>query len=160
MFLLMEFELQRPRQSGDCWLALDLWQQLQLDGFWHKRLPASRKKTSWQHVLTTLAFYRLIEPGSEWRCTGIGITAAPWGIFWAKTLPGGEHQLYRCLDLFLRTRRRSSPISQERWKTLFDVRFDVLLYDLTSTYFECDPPREVKRGMATAATSGRTACKW
>ena len=48
---LKEFELHRPRQWGACWLALDLWEQLQLDAFWQERLPPSRKGTSWLHVL-------------------------------------------------------------------------------------------------------------
>ncbi len=48
---LKEFELHRQRQWGASWLALDLWEQLQLDGFWHERLPSSRRKTSWLNVL-------------------------------------------------------------------------------------------------------------
>jgi len=64
---LKDFELHRPRQWGNCWLALDLWEQLQLDAFWQGRLLPSRKGTSWLNVLKTLACYRLIDPGSEWR---------------------------------------------------------------------------------------------
>ena len=64
---LKDFELHRPRQWGSCWLALDLWEQLQLDAFWQGRLPPSRKGTSWLNVLKTLTCYRLIDPGSEWR---------------------------------------------------------------------------------------------
>ena len=64
---LKDFELHRPRQWGACWLALELWEQLQLDAFWQKRLPPSQKGTSWLNVLKTLTCYRLIDPGSEWR---------------------------------------------------------------------------------------------
>jgi hypothetical protein len=64
---LKDFALRRPRQWGACWLALDLWEQLQLDAFWKGRLPPSRKGTSWLNVLKTLTCYRLIDPGSEWR---------------------------------------------------------------------------------------------
>ena len=64
---LSELSLHSPRQWGACWLALELWGQLDLDGFWSPRLPPSRQGTRWLNVLKTLATYRLIEPGSEWR---------------------------------------------------------------------------------------------
>src|SRR4029077_6594602 len=57
----------RPRQWGGCWLALSLWRELGLDGFWGGRLPPSRKGTRWDRVLLLLATYRLLAPGSEWR---------------------------------------------------------------------------------------------
>ena len=63
---LKDFELHRPRQWGACWLALGLWEQLQLDAFWQKRLHQPEEK-SWLNVLKTLSCYRLIDPGSEWR---------------------------------------------------------------------------------------------
>ena len=56
-----------------------------------------------------------------------------------------SHKLYRCLDKLLEHKEALFTHLQERWKTLFNPRFDVLLYDLTSTYFECDPPAEGKR---------------
>lgn len=49
--------------------------------------------------------------------------------------------LYRCLDRLLAHQQSFFTFLAERWRSLFDARFDVLLYDLTSTYFECDPPR-------------------
>jgi hypothetical protein len=60
-------KLRRPRQWGACWLACELWDQLQLDAFWADKLRPSRKGTRWLNVLKTLACYRLIDPGSEWR---------------------------------------------------------------------------------------------
>jgi hypothetical protein len=62
---LSEKRLHRPRQCGACWLAGLLWRDLKLERFWAERLPASRKRTRWDHVLQMLATYRLIEPGSE-----------------------------------------------------------------------------------------------
>ena len=56
-----------------------------------------------------------------------------------------SHKLYRCLDKLVEHKEALFTHLQERWKTLFNPRFDVLLYDLTSTYFECDPPGEGKR---------------
>ena len=51
---LSELSLRRPRQWGACWMALDLWQQLELDSFWRSRLRPSREGTPWLKVLKTL----------------------------------------------------------------------------------------------------------
>jgi hypothetical protein len=64
---LSQVQLSRPRQWGACWLAVKLWEELQLDRFWAERLPASRKGTRWDQVLPVLTAYRLIAPGAEWR---------------------------------------------------------------------------------------------
>ena len=56
-----------------------------------------------------------------------------------------SHKLYRCLDKLVEHKEALFTRLQERWKTLFNPRFDVLLYDLTGAYFECDPPGEGKR---------------
>ena len=63
---LAELRLERPRQWGACWLALQMWQELALDDFWHPRLTPSREGTPWEKVLKTLVVYRLVDPGSEW----------------------------------------------------------------------------------------------
>ena len=131
---------------GGCWLALDVWEQLQLDAFWHERLPPSRKGTSWLNVLKTLTCYRLIDPGSEWRLHRQWWDASAMGDLLGEDAALAEsHKLYRCLDKLLEHKEALFTHLQERWKTLFNPRFDVLLYDLTSTYFECDPPAEGKR---------------
>src|SRR3954470_20816 len=70
--------LERPRQWGACWLACQLYEQLELDRFWSLRLPDSREGTRWRHVLQTLFCYRLIDPGSEWRLHRQGSSAARW----------------------------------------------------------------------------------
>jgi len=141
-----ELELHRPRQWGACWLACYLWNFLDLDGFWSSRLPDSRKKTRWINVLKILVSYRLIAPGSEWRLhrhwyrnSGIAdlLGEDPEVI--------QKDKLYRCLDKLLPHKNDFFSYLTQRWKTLFHVNFDVLLYDLTSTYFECDPPEEGKR---------------
>ena len=64
---LNELRLHHPRQWGACWLALKLWEQLELDRFWQPRLPVSRQGTKWLEVLKTQVCYQLIDPGSEWR---------------------------------------------------------------------------------------------
>jgi len=64
---LPQMTLRHSRRWGGCWLAMELWNQLDLDRFWRPRLPDSRKGTGWLHVLKTLTAYRLPDPGSEWR---------------------------------------------------------------------------------------------
>jgi transposase len=138
---LSEFVLRRPRQWGACWVACRLWQQLQMDEFWQERLPASREGTPWGQVLQTLVAYRLIAPGSEWRLhrEWFGNSAM------ADLLDGDfalaeKDTLYRCLDQVLAHRSALFQHLRQRWEDLFGVKFQVLLYDLTSTYFESDPP--------------------
>ncbi len=64
---LGDLQLHRPRQWGGCWLACQLWEQLELDVFWSARLAPSRQGTRWLNVLKALVIYRLLDPGSEWR---------------------------------------------------------------------------------------------
>lgn len=64
---LDQIELARPRQWASCWLALELWNRLDLDAFWQPLLPDSQKGTPWLKVLKTLTAYRLLDPGSEWK---------------------------------------------------------------------------------------------
>ena len=96
---LKDFALRRPRQWGACWLALDLWEQLQLDAFWKGRLPPSRKGTSWLNVLKTLTCYRPIDPGSEWRLHRQWWDTSAMGDLLGEDAALAEsHKLYRCLD--------------------------------------------------------------
>jgi len=115
---LSEMRLCRPRQWGACWLVLTIWRELQLDRFWTQRLPASRKHTRWDDILLVLVAYRLLAPGSEWRL----------------------HKLYACHDRLLAHKQALFDHLVDRWRDLFNAQFDVLLYDLTSTYFESAPP--------------------
>jgi hypothetical protein len=138
---LDSLSLHRPRQWGACWLALELWDQLQLEDFWKERLPPNRKGTSWLNVLKTLTCYRLIDPGSEWRLHRDWWDRSAMGDLLGEDFALAEsHKLYRCLDKLLEHKKALFSHLQERWKTLFNPRFDVLLYDLTSTYFESETP--------------------
>jgi hypothetical protein len=139
-------QLRRPRQWGACWLACGLWDLLQLDAFWQPRLPPSRKGTRWLNVLKTLVAYRLIDPGSEWRLHRHWYDHSAMGDLLGEDFAiAHSHTLYRCLDRLVVHKRELFSYLQARWRSLFDARFDVLLYDLTSTYFECDPPEHGKR---------------
>jgi transposase len=139
---LSELQLRHPRQWGACWLACHLYEELQLDGFWAERLPPNRKGTRWDLVLETLCVYRLIDPGSEWRLHRQWFeSSAMADLLGADFAQLAEaHKLYTCHDLILRHKTALFDHLTERWKDLFNAKFDVLLYDLTSTYFESDPP--------------------
>jgi transposase len=138
---LDQLELRRPRQWGACWLTGVLYQKLGLDTFWSERLLASRKGTRWDHVLQTLVSYRLIDPGSEWRLHREWFDkSAMADLLGADYRLATDDTLYRCLDQLVEHKAALFSHLQERWKDLFNARFDVLLYDLTSTYFESDPP--------------------
>ncbi len=138
---LAEFSLHRPRQWGACWVACLLWQQLQLDAFWSERLQASREGTDWKSILQVLVIYRLLDPGSEWRLhrqwwasTALDeLLGLPWEVL-------DKDCLYRCLDQLLQHREPLFKHLRGRWQDLFGAKFDVLLYDLSSTYCESDPP--------------------
>ena len=143
---LEQLELRRPRQWGACWLACLLWDQLKLDEFWAERLPPSREGTRWGNVLKTLVCYRLIDPGSEWRLHRLWYERSALGDLLGEDFRLVEiDTLYRCLDKVLEHKEALFSFLQQRWQDLFNVDFDVLLYDLTSTYFEVDPPASGKR---------------
>ena len=134
---LSDMRLCRPRQWGACWLAGQLWRELQLDQFWAGRLPPSRKGTRWDQILQVLVSYRLIAPGSEWKLhrewfgksAMADLLGADFGLAEA-------HKLYACHDYLLRHKEALFAHLTARWRDLFNANFDVLLYDLTSTYFE------------------------
>lgn len=138
---LDQLELRRPRQWGACWLASVLYQKLGLDEFWSERLPASHKGTRWDQVLQTLVSYQLIDPGSEWRLHREWFDkSAMADLLGADYRLAADDTLYRCLDQLVGHKSALFSHLQQRWKDLFAARFDVLLYDLTSTHFESDPP--------------------
>jgi transposase len=140
---LEAMELCRPRQFGACWLACHLYEQLALDQFWKDRLPDSREGTCWQHVLQTLVCYRLIDPGSEWRLHRLWFDTSAMGDLLGEDYSLVEkNALYRCLDKVVEHKPALFSHLTERWQGLFGAKFDVLLYDLTSTYFESSRPAD------------------
>jgi transposase len=140
---LSELRLCRPRQWGACWLVLKLWQELELDRFWEKRLEKSRKGTRWDDVLVVLVAYRLIAPGSEWRLHRQWFGQSALGdLLGADSSLADPHKLYSCHDLLLEHKKALFDHLTGRWRDLFNLSYEVLLYDLTSTYFESDPPQD------------------
>src|SRR5215472_9668590 len=146
---LSALTLRRPRQWGACWLSGQLWRELQLDRFWIERLPPSRKGTRWDQILQVLAAYRLIAPGSEWKLHrewfGNSAMADLLGVDFGLA---EAHKLYACHDRLLAHKEALFSHLVGRWRDLYNASFDVLLYDLTSTYFEIDAvalPEDDKR---------------
>ena len=138
---LAELRLSRPRQWGACWLVLMLWRELELDVFWGKRLAVSRKGTRWDQVLFVLVAYRLLAPGSEWRLHREWFLRSALADLLGEDAGLAEiHKLYRCHDQLLTYKQAVFDHLAARWRDLFNISYDVLLYDLTSTYFEADPP--------------------
>ena len=136
---LSQIELSRPRQWGGCWLALELWNRLELDTFWRPRLPDSQKGTPWLKVLKTLVTYRLLDPGSEWRLHRCWFDRSAMADLLDDDFRlAAIDTLYRCHDRLLEHREALFRHLKERWSGLFGASYDVLLYDLTSTYFEVD----------------------
>lgn len=136
-------QLHRPRQWGACWLASHLYDELQLNAFWSRHLPASRKGRDWQKILQTLVCYRLIDPGSEWRLHRQWFEhSAMADLLGADFALAAKNGLYGCLDKILPHKQALFSHLRERWQDLFGARFEVLLYDLTSTYFESPPPED------------------
>jgi hypothetical protein len=138
---LSELRLCRPRQWGACWLVVKLWRELELDRFWRERLGTSRKGTRWDEVLLVLVAHRLIAPGSEWRLHRQWFGQSALGdLLSADSSLADSHKLYGCHDLLLEHKQTLFDHLIERWRDLFNLSFEVLLYDLTSTYFESNPP--------------------
>jgi hypothetical protein len=134
---LSGLELRRPRAFGNCWLACELWHQLGLDEFWRQRLPEAREMVSWEKVLRLLAVNRLLDPGSEFQLHRQWfVDSAMDELLEEDFAVAGKDRLYRCLDRVLEHKRELFVWLKQKWADLFQADFEVLLYDLTSTYFE------------------------
>lgn len=134
---LSGLELRRPRLFGNCWLACELWHQLGLDEFWRQRLPEGREGVSWEKVLQLLVVNRLLDPGSEFRVHRQWFVDSAMDELLGEDFAVAEKdRLYRCLDRILEHKQELFVWLNKKWADLFQADFEVLLYDLTSTYFE------------------------
>ena len=134
---LSGLELRRPRPFGNCWLANELWHQLGLTEFWSERLPEGRETVSWEKVLRLLVVNRLLEPGSEFRVHRHWfVESAMDALLETDFAVADKDRLYRCLDRVLEHKQDLFIWLKQKWAELFHADFEVLLYDLTSTYFE------------------------
>jgi transposase len=155
---LSGLELRRPRTYGSCWLACELWHELGLDEFWQARLPEGRESVSWEKVLQLLVVNRLLAPGSEFHVHRQWFDSSAMDELLQSDFAVAEKdRLYRCLDRLLEHKQDLFVWLRQKWADLFRADFEVLLYDLTSTYFEGDMEQNPKarRGYSR---DGRSDC--
>jgi len=142
---LNELELRNPRVFGNCWLGCELWRQLGLEEFWQQHFPEGRESISWEKVLRLLVINRLIEPGSEFRLHRHWFLASAMDeLLNADFVVAEKDRLYRCLDRVLEHKQELFIWLKQKWADLFQADFEVLLYDLTSTYFEGEMEKNPK----------------
>jgi transposase len=156
---LSEMKLQRARPYGNCWLGCELWRQLELDWFWAEKLPKGREAVAWSQVLELLVVNRLIDPGSEFRVHRQWFDQSAMDVLLGQDFAVAEKdRLYRCLDRVLEHKQDLFVHLQRRWKDLFAAEFDLLLYDLTSTYVEGEAEQNPKAKYGYSR-DGRPDCK-
>jgi transposase len=156
---LSEMQLQRARPYGNCWLGCELWRQLELDWFWAEKLPKGREAVAWSQVLELLVVNRLIDPGSEFRVHRQWFDQSAMDVLLGQDFAVAEKdRLYRCLDRVLEHKQDLFVHLQQRWKDLFAAEFDLLLYDLTSTYVEGAAEQNPKAKYGYSR-DGRPDCK-
>ena len=156
---LSEMKLERARPYGNCWLGCELWRQLELDEFWREKLLKGRERVSWAQVLELLVVNRLIDPGSEFRLHRHWFDQSAMDVLLGQDFAVAEKdRLYRCLDRVLEHKRDLFIHLQQRWKDLFHAEFDLLLYDLTSTYVEGEAEQNPKAKYGYSR-DGRPDCK-
>lgn len=156
---LSEMELRRPRAFGNCWLGCELWRQLELDWFWRQRLPQGRERVVWADVLKLLVVNRLIDPGSEFRLHRQWFDHSAMDELLGRDFAVAEKdRLYRCLDRVLAHKQELFIHLKQRWQDLFEEEFDLLLYDLTSTYVEGEA-EEIPKAKHGYSRDGRFDCK-
>jgi len=132
-----QVRFERVRQFGTCCLGLELWKRLELDRFWESLLDGEAADVPWSRVAALLAINRLCAPSSE-----LGIEERWYPTTALDDLLGiaegkiNDTRLYRCLDRLLLHKTELERHLKERYGELFGAQFDVLLYDLTSTYVE------------------------
>jgi transposase len=134
---LDRIRLERPRGFGDVWLSWTLWRALGLDGLCAELMPAGREDVPWSVMASILVMARLCEPSSElhiaedwYRGTALD------DLLGIPSERVNEDRLYRGLDQLLPHKQAIETHLQKRLGELFALEYDLLLYDVTSTYFE------------------------
>src|SRR5436853_924366 len=135
--LVDQVRLERTRQFGACFLGWELWKRLELDHFFESLVDDDPADVPWSRVAAVLAINRLCAPGSE-----LAIEERWYPSTALEDLLGIEEgkindtRLYRCLDRILPHKTKLEQHLKQRYGELFGAEFDMLLYDLTSTYVE------------------------
>jgi transposase len=156
---LAALSVRRARSFGDCWLGCVLWDELGLSQFWESHLGEERGGVPWPKVLQLLVINRLCEPGSEFALHRRWFLKSAMDELLREDFAVAEKdRLYRCLDRLLPHKDALCRFLTERWKTLFDAQFDILLYDLTSTYIEGSGER-IPKARHGYSRDGRPDCR-
>jgi len=149
---LSQIQLCRPRSFGNCWLACRLWQELGLDEFWQKRIDDSPSDIEWSKVLKLLTVNCLVDPASEFYVHRQWFDKTAMDeLLTTDYRIASKDRLYRCLDRIPRYKDDLCRHLKSKWEDMFGIEFDVLLYDLTSTYFEglCQDNPKAKFGYSS-----------
>ncbi len=134
---LSTLRVRAPRRFGDCWAGCRLWRDLGLDEFWRERLAGESGAVPWEKVLELLAVNRLLDPRSELFIHEKWFPQTAMDILLDCDFGVAEKdRLYRCLDRLLEHKSALEEHLAGKWRDLFGASFDIVLYDLTSTYFE------------------------
>jgi transposase len=135
--LLNKVRLERTRQFGACFLGLELWKRLELDRFFEQAVDGESADVPWSRVAALLAINRLCAPGSELAIEQRWYpSTALDDLLQIEEGQINDTRLYRCLDRILPHKTKLERHLKNRYGELFGAEFDVLLYDLTSTYVE------------------------
>ncbi len=141
--------LERSRRFGDVFLGLVLWRALELDELFGRLLPEGREDVRWSTVAAIHAILRLCEPSSDlFLAENLFRKTALEDLLGVPPDKMNEDRVYRALDEILPHKEAVEKHLRDRLGTLFDLDYDILLYDVTSTYFEGLVPRnpQAKRG--------------
>jgi transposase len=157
--ILSSLRLCRARQFGAAWVGCKLWEELGLRQFWQEALGEEAGQVPWAKVVELLAVNRLCAPGSELSVHEKWYPRTAMDVL----LDCGEtvaerNRLYRCLDRILAHKERLEQHLAGRWRDLFGADCEVLLYDLTSTYFEGEAA-EVDKAQRGYSRDHRPDCK-
>jgi transposase len=128
---------ERARRFGDVWLALELLRQLGLDQFFREALAGTHPKISWADIVSILGAARFCEPRSELHVAEHFYSQSALADFCG--IPAFDiydNRLYRALDKLLGQKDRLQKYLKDRLGRIFQISYDLLLYDVTSTYFE------------------------
>jgi transposase len=146
---LSSLRVREPRRFGDCWAGCRLWQELGFDAFWQQRLGNERGEVPWAKVLELLAVNRLLDPRSELFVHEKWFPQTAMDVLLdCDFAVAHKDRLYRCLDRIVEHKGELEQHLASKWKDLFGASFDIILYDLTSTYFEgsAEGVAKAKRG--------------
>lgn len=141
--------VERLRDFGGAWLGLEVWKRLGLSAFLEKEMAEGREEIPWSMMASILALMRLCEPSSELQIAEhLYERNALADVIGVSPEKVNDDRLYRALDKLLPHKVELEKHLKGRLGELFDLEYDLLLYDVTSTYFEGESARneQAKRG--------------